>query len=227
MSNADKIPQSLKKLASILQQLDAEGTKLQKKIKEGEDPEELKYSYITWHQQVCTHFTPLLNKINQETLAKKIEDYNYSIDNIIDIRGRMRGVQRTIEQGKLINLTYQFQKDELEQELNQIGQLLDSDEKDIEKKVLMAMLTSVVLENGVRKLCSRHNIILADEKWKPLTQLIDSLKKQDVISHTYAQQLDVWRKIRNDVVHGKTDSFNIEDVEDMLKGVKKFIAEYL
>jgi len=61
---------------------------------------------------------------------------------------------------------------------------------------------------------------------KTLDPLITDLKKTGIYNETKAKQLRAWAAIRNHAAHGEFDQFNREDVEDMIRGIKKFLARY-
>ena len=94
-----------------------------------------------------------------------------------------------------------------------------------------AVLTGAVLEKALRKLCDDQQppIPTVDAKGDPktLNPLIDDLKKANVFNELKAKQLRAWADIRNKAAHGEFDQFKRTDVEQMMGGVKNFLADYL
>jgi uncharacterized protein YutE (UPF0331/DUF86 family) len=83
----------------------------------------------------------------------------------------------------------------------------------------------------LKKLCEEHKppIATLDAKGDPktLNPLIDDLKKAGVFNELKAKQLRSWAAIRNKAAHGEFDQFKRTDVEQMIEGVKNFLADYL
>jgi hypothetical protein len=93
-----------------------------------------------------------------------------------------------------------------------------------------AVLSGAVLEKSLRTLCDVQqppiSIIKPNGERKTLDPLITDLKKTGIYNETKAKQLRAWAAIRNHAAHGEFDQFNREDVEDMIRGIKKFLARY-
>ena len=60
-----------------------------------------------------------------------------------------------------------------------------------------------------------------------LNALIDNLKNAGLYNELKAKQLRAWADIRNAAAHGKFGDFNRKDMEEMLKGVQNFLADYM
>ena len=89
------------------------------------------------------------------------------------------------------------------------------------------MCAGIILESAVRKLCERQGLIPENGNWISLAKLIDDLRVNEVFNEHQVTALKAWKDIRNDVAHGKFDSFTRNDVERMIDGVKRFVDEYL
>ena len=98
-----------------------------------------------------------------------------------------------------------------------------------------AVLTGAVLEKSLRTLCDQQNPPIltfkttTKGKSEPLTlnPLIDELKKAAVFNELKAKQLRFWADSRNAAAHGEFDKFSRSDVEQMIEGVKNFLATYM
>lgn len=94
-----------------------------------------------------------------------------------------------------------------------------------------AVLLGAVLEDTLRRLCQRQNPPLptteSNGKPKTLNPLIDDLKRAGIYNELKAKQLRAWAGIRNAAAHGESSKFNHQDVEQMLMGVRIFLADYL
>jgi hypothetical protein len=88
-----------------------------------------------------------------------------------------------------------------------------------------ASLIGAVLEDALRKLCEKHGITI------PATTKIDRLNadlaKADVYDKLIQKRITALADIRNNADHGHFDKFKHEDVEDMVKWVRNFTADYL
>jgi hypothetical protein len=72
-------------------------------------------------------------------------------------------------------------------------------------------------------------IVLLNSKGQPLMlfDLIHALKKAGAFNQAKATQLEAWSRIRNHAAHGEFDQFGRQDIGDMVKVIKEFIATYL
>jgi hypothetical protein len=93
-----------------------------------------------------------------------------------------------------------------------------------------AVLSGAVLEKALRTLCDQQNPPISTNKSngerKTLDPLITDLRKDRVFNETKAKQLRAWAAIRNHAAHGEFDQFTRKDVENMIRGIKNFLAEY-
>jgi len=94
-----------------------------------------------------------------------------------------------------------------------------------------AVLTGAILEDAVRRICSRQSPPIDTKKLngenKALNALIDEIYKVGLINGMKADQLRGWAKIRNSAAHGQFTEFTREDVAQMITGVKNFLADYM
>lgn len=88
-----------------------------------------------------------------------------------------------------------------------------------------ASLTGAVLEDGLRRICGNNNItVKSDDNISSLNQ---KLAQNHIYNPLQQGQIQVWNKLRDYADHGNFDQYEQDDVEDMLKGVRKFLSEYL
>ena len=92
-----------------------------------------------------------------------------------------------------------------------------------------AVLAGIQLEIGLRRLCQRQSPPIETKrdngKPKRLNTLIDELQGK-AFKPAKADLLRYWAKTRNSAGHGEFDDFTRADVEDMIPGIKRFLAEY-
>lgn len=88
-----------------------------------------------------------------------------------------------------------------------------------------AVIAGAVLEDTLRKMCQRANIALPD---RPKVDSMNAdLARQDVYDKLVQKQVTVWADLRNKAAHGEWDKFRSEDVEAMLRDVRRFVSERL
>jgi HEPN domain-containing protein len=84
-----------------------------------------------------------------------------------------------------------------------------------------AVIAGSVLEDGLRKLCVKHDIKLPD---KPKLDWMNAqLAKQGVYNKLTQKTVTAMADIRNSAAHGKWDDFEEEDVEELIKYVRSFM----
>jgi len=88
-----------------------------------------------------------------------------------------------------------------------------------------ASLIGAVLEDGLRRICISNGITLKARE--DISSLNQKLAQKQVYNPLQQKQIQVWNDIRNNADHGHFDEYSNENVEDMLEGVRKFLANYL
>ena len=121
------------------------------------------------------------------------------------------------EGGYVFRMESLVRADVLEDVLEQAEFLLESGYKDP-----ACIIAGVLLENALKQLC-QHNGIDESKAGK----MNDDLCKKDVYNRGMQKQIIAWQDRRNDAAHGRWDQYTGDDVQDMIKGVDRFIAEYL
>lgn len=88
-----------------------------------------------------------------------------------------------------------------------------------------ASLAGAILEDTLRKLCDKQSIAI------PASTKIDSLNAELARAGIYdkliQKRITALADIRNNADHGHFNRFKSEDVEDMVKWVRTFTADYL
>lgn len=87
-----------------------------------------------------------------------------------------------------------------------------------------AVVVGSILEDGLRKLCTKHEILLPG---KPkLDTMNANLAKQGVYNKLTQKRITALADLRNKAAHGEWDEFTKDDVEDMLHSVRQFMEKY-
>jgi hypothetical protein len=86
-----------------------------------------------------------------------------------------------------------------------------------------AVIAGSVLEDGLRKLCTKHGITLTA---KPKLDTMNAdLAKAGVYNLLKQKQITAIADLRNKAAHGQ-GGFTKEDVEDMIRNVRRFMEDY-
>ncbi len=86
-----------------------------------------------------------------------------------------------------------------------------------------AVVAGSVLEDGLRKLCNMNGISLPP---KPkLDSMNSDLAKAGVFSKLVQKRITTLADLRNKAAHGQWDQFGKEDVEEMLRAVRRIMEE--
>lgn len=91
--------------------------------------------------------------------------------------------------------------------------------------VAAASLAGAVLEDVLRKLCDKHHLPLPEST--KLDRLNADLARASVYDKLVQKRITAIADIRNNADHGHPDKFSKVDVEDMVKWVRSFSADYL
>lgn len=88
-----------------------------------------------------------------------------------------------------------------------------------------ASLVGAVLEDTLRKLCNRHGLKVPDST--KIDRLNADLARVNIYDKLVQKRITALADIRNNADHGHFDKFSISDVEDMVKWIRGFAADYL
>jgi hypothetical protein len=148
------------------------------------------------------------------------EDSANSAYYLIHCFGIVEAAQRDFEAGLLFDMRALISAELLGDFIEQAETLLSA-----EYHVPAASLAGAVLEDTLRKLCERHGVPV------PQSTKVDSLNTELARANVYnklvQKRITALADIRNNADHGHFDKFKKEDVEDMVKWVRAFAADYL
>lgn len=134
--------------------------------------------------------------------------------------GVLEAAQRDYEAGLLFDMRALITAEVLADFIEQAEALLDAG-----YYVPAASLAGAVLEDTLRKLCQRHNLAIPQST--KIDRLNVELARAGVFDKLIQKQITVQADIRNNADHGHFDKFARSDVEDMVKWIRGFTAEYL
>ena len=185
-----------------------------------------------WETQILNLLEPFIRegtKLKEQ--VDRLGHLGKGRDEVLTLVGVLRGFREDLERGFLDDLLLKVEAEVAADYIGQAEELLNEGQPGKFDHVPAAVLTGAVLEKALRKLCDEHQppIPTADANGSPktLNPLIDDLKKANVFNELKATQLRAWADIRNKAAHGEFDQFKRTDVEQMIEGVKAFLADYL
>jgi HEPN domain-containing protein len=88
-----------------------------------------------------------------------------------------------------------------------------------------ASLAGAILEDTLRKLCTKHGIAVPEST--KIDRLNAELAKAGVYDKLIQKRITALADIRNNADHGHFDKFSRDDVDDMVKWLRRFTADNL
>ena len=158
----------------------------------------------------------------------KAANLEYAID-----KGRLLlvALKADLAGGWLDKITEQVQAEVAADYLGMANSLMSEGVQGRNEYVPAAVLAGAVLERGLRDLCGRQMPVVSTSKTngepKTMNPLIDDLKAAKAFNELQAKELRTWADIRNAAAHGEFEKFNRGQVEAMVPGVRRFLAQYL
>jgi hypothetical protein len=185
-----------------------------------------------------TKCTTLLNQAipranpNHSQLARAFKDAkNANPRTFRNLAARLKGIKDDFDGGFLDDLAESIEASIAGDYMGQAEQLLTEGQTGQHDHVPAAVLAGAVLERALRSMCNQQTPPIPVEfsagKPKMLNTLIDDLKKASAYNETRAKQLRAWADVRNHAAHGEFDEFDRKQVQNMLSGVRDFLADFL
>ncbi|MCX6554293.1 MAG: DUF4145 domain-containing protein [Candidatus Aminicenantes bacterium] len=134
--------------------------------------------------------------------------------------GVVEAAQRDFEAGVLFDIRALLSAELLGDFTEQAETLLSAN-----YHVPAASLSGAVLEDILRKLCEKHQIPIPS--LTKIDQLNADLARANVYNKLVQKRITALADIRNNADHGHFNNFTQADVEDMVKWIRNFSADYL
>ncbi|MHC4662846.1 MAG: DUF4145 domain-containing protein [Planctomycetota bacterium] len=145
--------------------------------------------------------------------------------------GELQAIYEDFDRDFFNDIAIQVEAEVVSDLMGQAEELLDEGQQGKFDYVPAAVLAGATLEKSLKTLCGRQtppiSVVDGKDRHKKMDVIISDLKKAGLYVETKAKQLRVWAGIRNDAAHGDFDKFEKADVEDMIKGINRFLADYL
>lgn len=176
--------------------------------------------FIKWKVQVKDLIVKLTNTESEYYKEfMKIEDQEGSTNyhKFIGLKGIFVAFKNDYTDGYLSSINSLIQAEVFESQLEQAIELLDSG-----YTLASAVISGIVLETGIREICSRENI-----SHGKLDKMNAELAKAGVYNKLQQKRITALADIRNSAAHGKENEFTKDDVVKMIREVEQFLANNL
>jgi len=134
--------------------------------------------------------------------------------------GILKALKEDLELGYLTRVRDLISAEVFTDFIEMARHLLDNNYKDP-----AASLIGAVLENGLRQIAQKNEIVVKSDD--DMGSLNTKLADKEIYNRLFQKQIQVWKAVRNSADHGKFNEYKIEDVNSMLEGVQRFLAEQL
>nr|WP_257535325.1 HEPN domain-containing protein [Marinobacter adhaerens] len=156
------------------------------------------------------HYKEFLN-------SEKSRGFGTNLDQFKRVKSVFLAAKEDFEGGYLTSFKTLVQSEVFDNELEQAQELLKSGYHGA-----AAVIAGVVLETGLRELCTRQGI-----DHGKLDKMNADLAKAGVYNRLQLKRITALADIRNSAAHGKPDEFTKEDVQMMIRDVEQFLATQL
>ena len=134
--------------------------------------------------------------------------------------GIVKAAKSDFEEDFLADVKYLVRADLLDDFISQAEMLLKEG-----YHIPAASLSGAVLEDMLRKLCDKKNIEYPDKT--KIESLNVSLAKKNAYNKLVQKEITAKAQIRNDADHGRFEKVKPDDVDDMIKWIRRFIRDYM
>lgn len=132
------------------------------------------------------------------------------------LRAVLQAAQEDFEGGYITTLRAIVQAEVYDSEIDQARGLLSRG-----YHVPAAVVAGVVLETAIRQLCANRGIVAGK-----LDKMNADLCKAGLYTLLVQKRITALADIRNNAAHGHPEKFNRDDVDDMIRQVERFLADY-
>jgi hypothetical protein len=147
----------------------------------------------------------------------RLSDYEHLI-------GILEAIKNAYIKGYLINISELINAELFSDFIEMADYYLQAGHKDA-----AAVILGGVLEEHLRKLCKKNNILITHQNAQnvPVPTKSDTLNsdlaKASVYSAGYQKQITAWLDIRNNSAHGHYTTYSKEQIQNMIDGLRSFI----
>lgn len=164
---------------------------------------------------LCTNDNSMYYKEFEKNEGK--EGFNEGITSFTKQYSLFNAFYNDWKNGYLTSLQVLAQAEIFESELEQAEELL------VKKyKAAAAVIAGVVLEIGLRNLCTRESI-----DHGKLDGMNANLAKLGIYNKLQQKKITALAEVRNSAAHGKEDEYTHDDVKNMIRDIESFLSTHL
>jgi len=177
----------------------------------------------SFFQQWAVSVLNLLMNIYGETsvhytyFKEKYDSFSGSFSDFKSCLGIFLSAKEDYEGGYVFNMRSLVSAEVIDNVIEQSRELLRAKYKDP-----AAVVAGVALESALKELCNKHHILTGK-----LDKMNADLSKAGAYNLGQQKIITAWADIRNNAAHGNWQNYSVADVESMIEGVNRFIAEKL
>lgn len=168
-------------------------------------------------QRVCGKESEHYQELHRLAVGKGTATNNYYFSLCL---GALEAARDDYQRGLLFDLRALIEAEVLGDFIDQAEMLLSQG-----YYIPAASLAGAVLEDSLRKLYAAHGIPIPTKT--SINVLNIELVKKNVYNALVQKYITALADIRNNADHGHTNKFNRQDVEDMIRYIRRFTADYL
>ena len=157
------------------------------------------------------------DSVHYKTLFEAVRNCDGSEEPFITCKALFHAAREDYEGGYLFNVRGLVQAEVSSEVLDQATELLRAGYKDP-----ACVVAGVALETTLKELSTRSGI-----GHGKLDRMNADLCKAGVYNMGMQKQITAWAERRNRAAHGDWAAYNEADVEDMIRGVTRLIADYI
>jgi hypothetical protein len=174
--------------------------------------------FLNWKVKVRHLLVSVCGKDSQhvEMFLESEQSHSWSTNHTIFLRLKavLLAAKEDYEGGYLTKIRDLIQADVFDNELEQAEELFNAG-----YLPAAAVIAGVVLETTLRQMCVDHGMAIGK-----LDKMNADLAKAGVYNRLVLKQITALADIRNSAAHGDTTAFTKDDVNNMIRDVRRFIA---
>lgn len=177
-------------------------------------------AFMKWGMSAMTLLIQVFgdNSLQFKEFKKHYDDFNgWLAEYYFNCKSIFLAAYEDYTNGYIFKLRGLVAADIIEDGLEQAERLLSAGYKDPS-----CVVAGVCLETSIKELCDREEI-----EHSKLDKMNSDLRKAEVYNLSMQKQVTAWADLRNNAAHGNWNEYSNEDVEYMIEGIRRFIANYI
>lgn len=156
-----------------------------------------------------------MNSIQCKELMKLKESNINDRDDVLAFKGILKGSLDDLNNGFVVGQEFLIAGEVFDSVIEESRHLLNTNHKDA-----AAVLGRVVVEDALKRIARNNGI----PDSMATSRINDELKKNTIYNQPQWRQIQAWLDIGNKAAHGDFDSYQKDDVNNMLNGIELFLG---